>query len=49
MNWQELSERALALFPANSMFTNGYLTTEGQGHPADMAMIKAAGFTVEHI
>lgn len=41
--------QALALFPANSIFTNGYLTTKGQGHPADLAMIKAAGFTVEHI
>lgn len=39
--------QALALFPANSIFTNGYLTTAGQGHPADLAMIKAAGFTVE--
>ncbi len=43
------SLQALALFPANSIFTNGYLTTEGQGHPADLAMIKAAGFTVEHV
>ncbi len=39
----------LALFPANSLFTNGYLTTPGQGHPADLAMITAAGFTVEAI
>lgn len=38
--------QALALFPANSMFTNGYLTTPGQGHAADLAMIAAAGFQV---
>ncbi len=41
--------QALALFPANSMFTNGYLTTAGQGHQADLAMLKAAGFTVDEI
>jgi len=41
--------QALALFPANSMFTNGYLTTEGQGYQADLAMIQAAGFTVDAI
>lgn len=43
------SMQALALFPANSMFTNGYLTTEGQGYQADLALIKAAGFTVDQI
>jgi biotin synthase len=39
--------QALALFPANSMFTNGYLTTAGQGYAADLALIKAAGFRLE--
>ncbi len=38
--------QALALYPANSIFTNGYLTTAGQGQSADLAMIKAAGFQV---
>ncbi|MDD5306186.1 MAG: biotin synthase BioB [Deltaproteobacteria bacterium] len=36
--------QALALYPANSMFTNGYLTSPGQGYEADLAMLKAAGF-----
>ena len=40
------SLQALALFPANSIFTVGYLTTPGQGHAADLAMIAAAGFEV---
>ncbi len=39
----------LALYAANSMFTNGYLTTAGQGHAADLAMLAAAGFTVAEI
>ena len=38
--------QVLALYPANSIFTNGYLTTPGQGHAADIAMIVAAGFHV---
>jgi biotin synthase len=38
--------QALALYPANSIFTNGYLTTPGQGNSADLAMIAAAGFHV---
>ena len=33
-----------ALYPANSIFTEGYLTTGGQGHERDMAMIRDAGF-----
>lgn len=37
----------LALFAANSMFTNGYLTTSGQGDSADHRMIKRAGFEAE--
>ncbi len=36
----------LALYAANSIFTNGYLTTPGQGHAADLAMIEDAGFHV---
>lgn len=38
--------QALALYAANSIFTNGYLTTGGQGYRADIAMIAAAGFYV---
>lgn len=38
--------QALALFAANSIFTNGYLTTAGQGYQADIAMIESAGFYV---
>jgi biotin synthase len=34
----------LALFPANSMFVNGYLTTPGAGWEADMRMIDDLGF-----
>ncbi|MCU0727798.1 MAG: biotin synthase BioB [Planctomycetes bacterium] len=37
----------LALFAADSLFANGYLTTPGQGLDADLAMIRAAGFTPE--
>jgi biotin synthase len=38
--------QALALYAANSMFTEGYLTTSGQGYATDMAMLTAAGFEV---
>lgn len=38
--------QSLALFAANSIFTNGYLTTAGQGYQADVAMIESAGFYV---
>lgn len=41
--------QVLALFAANSIFTNGYLTTPGQGYDADISMIKSAGFHVEEI
>ncbi len=34
----------LALYPANSIFTNGYLTTPGQESSADWEMITQAGF-----
>lgn len=36
----------LALYLANSIFTNGYLTTPGQGYSADLEMVKGAGFEV---
>jgi len=41
--------QVLSLFVANSMFTNGYLTTEGQGYKADLAMINSAGFHVDEV
>jgi len=39
----------LSLYPANSMFTNGYLTTGGSGYEADKQMIEDAGFEVGHL
>lgn len=39
----------LALYPANSIFTEGYLTTPGQGYEQDMAMIAEAGFQVAEL
>ena len=39
----------LSLYPANSMFTNGYLTTGGSGYDADRKMIEDAGFEVGHL
>jgi biotin synthase len=36
----------LALYPANSMFSQGYLTTAGQGHESDLRMIEDLGFRV---
>ena len=39
----------LALYPANSMFTNGYLTTDGQDIDADRAMVEDAGFTIGNV
>jgi len=36
--------QAFALYPANSMFSEGYLTTGGQGYEKDMRMIEDAGF-----
>jgi biotin synthase len=41
--------QALCLYPANSMFTEGYLTTPGQSQSQDVAMIRAAGFYVREI
>jgi len=37
------SLQPLVLFPANSIFTNGYLTTPGQGESADHQMIRDLG------
>lgn len=37
------SLQPLVLFPANSIFTNGYLTTPGQGESADHQMIRDMG------
>jgi biotin synthase len=37
----------LALYPANSMFTAGYLTTGGQDYDTDKRMIEDAGFEIE--
>ena len=39
--------QALALYPANSMFTAGYLTTGGQDYETDKEMIESAGFEIE--
>lgn len=39
----------LALYPANSLFCNGYLTTPGQGYEADLRMIADAGFQVAEL
>ena len=39
----------LALFPANSMFIEGYLTTPGQPADRDLQMLKDAGFEVGKI
>jgi biotin synthase len=47
---RELTLRALqamALYPANSIFTYGYLTTGGATAEADHQMIKDAGFELE--
>lgn len=35
-----------ALYPANSMFTEGYLTTGGAGYDRDLEMLADAGFVV---
>jgi len=37
----------LALFAANSIFVDGYLTTPGQAHRDAVAMVSALGFEVE--
>lgn len=44
VNLGELQDQALR--PANSIFTNGYLTTGGQAAPADLEMIRRMGMTL---
>lgn len=39
--------QALALYPANSIFVDGYLTTPGQEHGEARRMVEALGFEVE--
>ncbi len=39
--------QSLALYPANSIFTAGYLTTGGAEYEEDKQMIEDAGFTIE--
>lgn len=39
----------LALYPANSLFSNGYLTTPGQGADSDRRMIADLGFRVAEL
>lgn len=41
------TQQPLALWAANSIFTEGYLTTGGQDHERDVKMIRAAGFEPE--
>ena len=41
------SLEALALWPANSLFVDGYLTTKGEAALATYRMIRDAGFVVE--
>lgn len=41
------SLQPLALYPADSVFVNGYLTTPGQPAPEVWGMIKDLGFTIE--
>lgn len=41
------SMQALALYPANSLFVDGYLTTRGDAAQATYRMIEDAGFEVE--
>lgn len=41
------SMQGMALYPANSIFTAGYLTTDGNEPTDDMQMILDAGFEVE--
>ena len=42
------SMEVMALYPANSMFIDGYLNAEGSTASRTMEMIKDAGFTVKH-
>ena len=40
-------EQALALYPANSIFVDGYLTTPGQASSEARAMVERLGFRLE--
>jgi biotin synthase-like enzyme len=40
------SMQAMALYPCNSIFTNGYLTTGGNADDADAKMIRELGFEI---
>lgn len=41
------SLQAMALYPANSIFTSGYLTTDGNQPDVDVQMIRDLGFEIE--
>jgi biotin synthase len=41
--------QSLSLFPANSMFTEGYLTTGGNQYENDLRMIEDAGFRLAEL
>jgi biotin synthase len=43
------SQQPLALYAANSIFSEGYLTTGGQGVESDKRMIEDAGFRVAEV
>lgn len=47
VNLREL--QALALYPANSLFAGGYLTTGGQGATAVHDMVRDLGFEIEEM
>jgi biotin synthase len=40
------SLQPLVLYPCNSIFTNGYLTTGGNSDDADARMIREMGFDI---
>jgi biotin synthase len=42
------SLQAMALYPANSIFTSGYLTTGGNRPDVDVEMIRDLGFEIEY-
>jgi biotin synthase len=43
------SMQAMALYPANSLFTSGYLTTGGNQPSDDVQMIRDLGFEIEYV
>ena len=43
------SLQPLSLFPANSIFVNGYLTTSGQAHTDAHRMIEDLGFEIDTV